>query len=122
MNKIISAFCVITAAALLIVFPGCEKKAKYDVTGKWKTTIKYSSGKTFTPEWEFKEDGTFFEFGGDAWGTFAVKDDKIKITRQNEKEYYTGTVSSKTHMSGQFFYVGFEDKEAITWEAVKVDE
>lgn len=122
MKKMLPAVPFIIAVILLLLFPGCEKKPKYDITGKWEATIKYSTGDTFSPEWEFKEDGTFYEFGGEAWGTFTVKGDKLKITRKNEKEYYSGTLNSKTHMSGNFFYVGFEDKETITWEAVKVNE
>jgi hypothetical protein len=122
MKKTIAAVSLVIGVTLLLILTGCTKKAKYDVTGKWAATIKYSSGKNFSPEWEFKQDGNFYEFGGEAWGTYSVKGDKIKITGKDEKEYYSGTLNSKTHMSGNFYYVGFEDKETITWEAVKVDE
>jgi len=122
MKKTIALASLVIGATLLLILTGCTKKAKHDVTGKWATTIKYSSGKTFKPEWEFKQDGSFHEYGGEAWGAFSVKGDKIKITGKDEKEFYSGTLSSKTHMSGNFYYVGFEDKETITWEAVKVDE
>jgi hypothetical protein len=122
MRKISAILLLISAAALLSVMTGCSKKARYGVVGKWTAAITYSSDKKFTPNWQFKKDGTFYEFGGEAWGTFTVKDDQIKITRNNKKEYYSGTVDSKTHMSGKFFYVGYEDKQTITWEAVKIDE
>lgn len=122
MKKTTAAVSLVIGVTLLLILTDCAKKAKYDVTGKWATTIKYSSGKIFKPEWEFKQDGRFHEYGGEAWGTYRVKGDKIKITGTDEKEYYSGTLSSKTHMSGNFYYVGFEDKETITWEAVKVDE
>ena len=122
MKKIIVCAMFFIAAVLLLISPGCSSKPKFDVTGKWEATIKYNSGKSFSPEWMFKQDGTFHEFGGEVWGTFTVKGDKIKIISKDEKEYYSGTLSSKTHLSGKFVYVGFEDKEAITWEAVKVDE
>lgn len=122
MKKKIFMIVCSAAVVLLLICPGCSAKPKYDVTGKWEATIKYSSGKTFTPEWVFKKDGTFHEFGGAPWGTFTVKGDKIKMTSTDEKEYYSGALTGKTHMSGKFVYVGFEDKESITWEAVKVDE
>ncbi len=122
MRKISTSLLLISAAALLTVITGCNKKARYDVAGKWTARITYDGGETFTPAWQFKKDGTFYEFGGEAWGTFTVKDDQIKITRNNKREYYAGTVDSKTHMSGKFFYVGYENQHRITWEAVKIDE
>jgi hypothetical protein len=121
MKKIIPVIFIVVVI-LLLTAPGCTKKAKYDVTGKWEATIKYDTGQSFSPVWEIRKDGTFHEFGGEAWGAYTVEGDKIKITKSDEKEYYSGTMSSKTHMSGNFFYVGYEDKQIITWEAVKVDE
>lgn len=121
MKRMIRVVTVISIVILLAAFTGCSKKAKYDVTGKWEASITYDTGETFTPEWVFKQDGTFHEFGGDVWGAYTMEGDKIKITKSDEKEYYSGTVGSKTHMSGNFFYVGFEDKKTITWEAVKVE-
>ncbi len=124
MKKNLWAILCLTAIILLacMLTTGCEKKPKFDVTGKWKATVKYPAGKSFSPEWVFNADGTFHEFGGEPWGKYKVEGDQIKITKDDEKEYYKGTVTNKTHMGGNFVYVGFEDKETITWEAVKINE
>ena len=55
-----TVFFVILLSGLLAI-PGCKSGPKYNVEGKWETTINYGNGKTFTPQWIFKEDGSFYE-------------------------------------------------------------
>ncbi len=120
-NALMVLFIIVMCGLLMI--PGCEKKPEYNIVGKWATTIKYSSGEAFTPRWTFKEDGTFYEYVEEPWGTYSVRGDQVKITSSDGKQYYSGTFSSQTHMIGKLVYVGFEDKgPSVTWEAVKVDE
>ena len=123
MRSIIVTLSIVILLSGLLVIMGCNSSPKYNILGKWETTINYGNGKTFTPQWIFKEDGSFFEFTDEAWGSYKIKGDMVKITSTDGKQYYSGTFSSGTHMIGKLVYVGFEDKNiSVTWEAVKIDE
>jgi hypothetical protein len=112
---------LIVVLGLLFQF-GCNGN-KHNLTGKWEAVVKYSNGKMFTPNWDFKEDGSFYEYVDEAWGSYKVKGDTIKITSIDRTQIYSGTITSRTHMKGELIYVGYEDKGIkVTWEAVKVDE
>jgi hypothetical protein len=100
----------ILRAAILLASVSCAVWAA-DVTGKWKVTLELSGVGSFTPAFEFKQDGEKltgkYSGGlGNADVTGTVKGDQIEFHFTGEyngealKVVYTGTIEGDGKMKG----------------------